>query len=148
MDYIPKSKPKRRSKRLNEFPYTISKPNQTNEKNYLGEIWFGKTNNILPALWDTCRAKISYNNEHDTDTLLLQFDKTIVVITITTHLDFLKDMLYTRIFAMDFKLDNENVMVLLYLNSVPLKKFNTKIGSILKTAFSIIFNISCDYNGK
>ncbi|KRT78223.1 PHD finger motif containing protein, partial [Oryctes borbonicus] len=146
MDYIPKVRPKIRKKRKKEHFYKIIKAKNSNEIYYLGEIWFGKTNNIFPSTWGTCRASITSNDEDDTDKLFLNFDSCVVVITITTQMEFLKGILSVNVFSMDFKLCDENAFVLLYLNKMPLQKFYPKIGSVMKTVFSLIFDISCDYN--
>lgn len=151
MDYIPKVKPRiKRKKKTNQnkYRYTISKPKSKNDTYYLGEIWFGKTNNTFPLEWENCKSNITSMDEDEGDKLILYFGSTVVVITITTETDFLKDLLSTNMFNMDFKLQEENVMALLYLINIPLPRFNAKIGSVMKSVFSIVFDITCDYNGK
>nr|XP_022908014.1 E3 ubiquitin-protein ligase SHPRH [Onthophagus taurus] len=149
-DYVPKvkktQKPHKSSARKGapSGNYKFSKVNPDNQEFCLGNVWFGTTNNLLPLTWTHCDAELNWDNEM----VILHFDKEVVVVNVTIEMQFLKDLLFIKLFNFDLKIEDENVIVTLYLKELPLPKFSSKIGSVLKTVFFLTQNISSDNNDK
>lgn len=83
--YVPKSRKTKRKpvkSKPQEKLYSIIRPNEANRKYYLGNIWLGNTNNIIP---EYSESKIEFKNE----IVLLHFDSVTCIVHVTNEIEFL-----------------------------------------------------------
>lgn len=84
--YVPKTRKSRRKQTKMEPKqklYNVSRPNESNGKYYLGNIWLGSTNNVIPE-YSECKI------EFKTDILLLHFNSVTCIVHVTNEIEFLQ----------------------------------------------------------
>uniref|UniRef100_A0A1Y1LAC0 RING-type domain-containing protein n=3 Tax=Photinus pyralis TaxID=7054 RepID=A0A1Y1LAC0_PHOPY len=120
--------------------FTVFPPNNINADYYLGNIWLGISNNVLPQEWQKC--KVSFINNDDTLHLKMEFDGSIVVlICVSDDEDFIKGLFQFKLFAMKFNNMEDKISVELHIAELPLPKINKSISQVIRIVFARIFNI-------
>lgn len=75
------------------FHHTIRFPKDLENCSYLGDIWIGKTSNVLPFLWEKCGINFK-ELEEDVWTAHLHFDhEELVIVTLTNDAHFIRGTL-------------------------------------------------------
>lgn len=87
-EFYPKRKRKKfKRKQLEDKPYVLEAPNEEAERNYIGNICIGTTNNTLET-YEECTAILKSSNDHDH--LILNLDHTTLVVNLAFDIKVLK----------------------------------------------------------
>lgn len=100
------------------------------------KLLIGSTFNVLPEKWLNVFGSFIIK-ENKLDVLHLMFDKISVIITLIIDHELLKDIFFSKIFTFEFIVQGEEFYLNVFLTTLPLPKFNARIGSCLKNLLGI-----------
>ncbi|KAF5299240.1 hypothetical protein FQA39_LY02413 [Lamprigera yunnana] len=146
-DYIPIQKrnnlKSRKSSKTKHLSHPVILPEDSNRENYLGKILLGRTNNVLPDTWKNCRAGFIIND--DEFFIKLQFDADfIVLINVINDHKLVKGLFTSKIFAINFNSEGDNVFAHLFIAQFPLPMLSKSIGNLVQMVFAAVFSIGFD----
>lgn len=138
--------------------YNINIPKTVNDSLYIGMVWIGTTNNVMPVSTEKCKATFIDQADSDDTLLNLSFEQCDVIIKITTDYEFLEGyqkiiftfhilkyitagIISSKAFALLFDEDEGKVFAKVYFAQLPLDRFSNKVGNTLKTLFAVVHDI-------
>ncbi|XP_044258765.1 E3 ubiquitin-protein ligase SHPRH [Tribolium madens] len=139
IDYIPiKKRRNKKGKRSSGPCYKVILPSEQNEEFYLGDILVGSSNNELPESWKCCSMSFTTSEENEDLHLVINLDSTSVVVEVIPENEIIKEVIITKIFAINVSLVEGSIFFKLYFCDLPLPKFNKKVGSCVQTVLALL----------
>ncbi|KAJ8921378.1 hypothetical protein NQ315_002994 [Exocentrus adspersus] len=144
-NFIPVIK-KRRTQRKSSKSISVLSPNEENKKFHLGSVFIGTTNNVFPSSqYNKC--KIAFNppvEDGEPHTAVVEYDGSFILIKLTFDADFFKEICTMKFLALRFTTKNEDVFMDIFLQSLPIPRFYSRLGNCIKALFQLMYNIGME----